>query len=91
MFPRPEVAAELNKFIAVELFTDGKGPRYERNKRLEQEQFGTVALPLYAVVTPDGRKLAEFPGLTRNPQEFVEFLRKAQGAASQIASVDGRG
>jgi thiol:disulfide interchange protein len=81
IFPRPDVVTELSRFVPVELFTDGLGARYDRNKKLQEEQFGTVALPLYVVVTPDGRKLGEFAGLTRNPQEFVDFLRKANAAA----------
>jgi hypothetical protein len=84
ILPLPEVRNELNRFVAVELFTDGQGPKYDRNKKLQAEQFGTVALPLYVVVTPDGRKLGEFAGLTRNPREFVDFLRKA-GTAAETA------
>jgi thiol:disulfide interchange protein DsbD len=43
---------------------------------MEQEMFGTVALPFYAIVDADGRTIATFPGLTRNAAEFVEFLKK---------------
>jgi hypothetical protein len=84
ILPLPEVRTELDRFVPVELFTDGQGPKYEKNKKLQEERFGTVALPLYVVVTPDGQKLGEFPGLTRNPREFVDFLRKA-GSAAQTA------
>lgn len=78
IFPRPDVEAELEKFVLVSLYTDGNGEIYERQQKLEEEMFGTVALPLYAVVEPDGRIIAAFPGMTRNAEEFVDFLRKAQ-------------
>ena len=78
MFPRPEVANELKNFVLVSLYTDGEGELYERQQAMEQEMFGTVALPFYAVITPDGRPIATFPGLTRDPLEFVDFLKKAQ-------------
>ena len=76
MFVRPEVRAELNRYVLASLYTDGDGPVYERQQQMEQDMFGTVALPWYAVVDPDGKAVANFPGLTRNPEEFVDFLRK---------------
>lgn len=78
IFPRPEVAAELEKFVLVSLYTDGEGEVYERQQRMEQDMFGTVALPFYAIMTSDGEPVATFPGLTRNAAEFVEFLKKGQ-------------
>jgi thiol:disulfide interchange protein len=78
VFPKPEVEAEFKKFILVSLYTDGEGEIYERQQAMEQEMFGTVALPFYAVMDPDGRPVATFPGLTRNVAEFVDFLKKAQ-------------
>jgi thiol:disulfide interchange protein DsbD len=45
MFPRPEVAKEMNKFVRVRLYTDGSGELYEHQQRMQQEKFGTVALP----------------------------------------------
>ena len=78
VFPKKEVEAELNKFILVHLYTDGEGEIYERQQQMEQDMFGTVALPFYAVVDGDGKTVSSFPGLTRNVSEFVDFLKKAQ-------------
>lgn len=78
MFTRPEIKAEMEKFVLVSLYTDGDGEIYERQQQLEQDMFGTVALPFYAVVDADGKVIATFPGLTRNASEFVDFLRNAQ-------------
>jgi thiol:disulfide interchange protein DsbD len=85
LLPRPEVAAKIGTFIPVELFTDGEDAASARNKKLQENMFGTVALPLYAVITPDGQKLAEFPGLTRNPTEFLDFLKQGEIAAMRVA------
>jgi len=45
--------------------------------RFQQERFATVALPLYAIIDTDQRAIATFAGLTRDPQEFLRFLRSA--------------
>jgi thiol:disulfide interchange protein DsbD len=75
MFPRPEIRAELEKFVRVKLYTDGEGELYEKHQQFQATTFGTVALPLYAVMSIDGRPLATVPGLTRKPEEFIAFLR----------------
>ena len=76
IFPKPAVAAEMNKFVLARLYTDGEGEIYEKQQQMEQEMYNTVALPFYALVDADGKTIATFPGLTRNEQEFLEFLRK---------------
>jgi thiol:disulfide interchange protein len=78
VFPKKEVENELNKLVLVRLYTDGEGEAYERQQQMEQDMFGTVALPYYAVVDGDGKTVASFPGLTRNVTEFVDFLTKSQ-------------
>jgi thiol:disulfide interchange protein DsbD len=78
VFPKPEVETELRKFILLRLYTDGEGAVFERHQQMEQDMFGTVALPYYAVLDGTGRSLSSFPGLTRNTQEFVDFLKKSQ-------------
>ena len=76
MFPLPAVKAELEKFVRVKLFTDGEGEPYEGFQRMQELRFGTVALPLYAIVSPNDEIIARFEGLTRNEGEFVAFLQK---------------
>jgi thiol:disulfide interchange protein len=76
LFPHPRVQQELAQFVRVELFTDRETPEDERNSALQAEKFATVALPLYAIVSPTGTILARFPGLTRSPDEFVAFLQR---------------
>jgi len=74
IFPLPAVHERLQRFVRVQLFTDGAGKEYEENQQYQKEQFGTIALPYYVILDPEGKKLAAFPGMTRKPEEFVRFL-----------------
>jgi thiol:disulfide interchange protein DsbD len=78
IFSRPDVSAELGQFVLSRLYTDGEGEIYERQQAFQEKTFGTVALPLYAVVDADGKVRATFSGLTRNPADFIAFLRRAR-------------
>ena len=80
IFSRPDVGAQLGQFVLARLYTDGDGEIYERQQEFQEKTFGTVALPLYAVVDGDGKIRATFTGLTRDPSEFIAFLRRASGA-----------
>lgn len=77
MFPIPTVKNEMDKFVLVSLYTDGDGEIYEKQQQYQEKTFQTVALPFYAILDADGKPLATFPGLTRNQQEFIDFLQKA--------------
>jgi thiol:disulfide interchange protein DsbD len=77
MFARPDVSASLSRFVLSRLYTDGEGEVYERQQKFQEDKFGTVALPLYAIVDSNGRIVRTFSGLTRNPVEFLTFLRDA--------------
>lgn len=77
VFSRPEIKAALDQYVLARLFTDGDGEIYERQQAFQQRQFGTIALPLYAVVDADGNTITTFAGLTRNPSAFLSFLRGA--------------
>ena len=87
LFPRPEVNALLKEFVLVDLFTDGSDPVSEENQRLEEKKFGTVALPFYAIVDPDEKVVATFPGLTKNPEEFIGFLKSGVRVAASPETV----
>ena len=78
MFIRPEIRAELDGFVRVKLFTDGIGEVYERQQLFQEQTFQTVALPFYAVLDQSGRPVSTFPGLTRDVDEFAEFLRQSK-------------
>lgn len=78
MFPRPEIASEMGRFVRLRLYTDGDGEIYERQQKMQQQKFGTVALPFYAILRPDGSAVSTFPGLTRNSAEFLAFLQQGE-------------
>jgi thiol:disulfide interchange protein DsbD len=74
MFTRADIKQSLERFVRVRLYTDGLGEPYAAQQALEQRIFGTVALPLYALLDPDGHPRATFLGMTRDPREFAAFL-----------------
>ena len=77
IFPRQEVRELLERFVLVRLYTDGPNEEHAENQRLESERFGTIALPFYAAVSKDDETIRTFPGLTRDPQEFIKFLEES--------------
>jgi len=76
VFTRSDVAALLERYVLVRLFTDMKGEASEKNRRLQEGRFGTVALPLYVIMSPEDEVIDTFPGMTRKPFEFVAFLER---------------
>jgi thiol:disulfide interchange protein DsbD len=86
MFTDAQVKKELERFVLAELYTDRETPEDERNGQLQAEKFETVALPLYAIVHPNGDILAKFPGLTRNKQEFIGFLQRGANRFQQTTA-----
>jgi thiol:disulfide interchange protein len=74
IFTLPAVYNRLQKYVRLQLFTDGEGKIYADNQNYQKETFGTVALPLYVILDSQANKLAIFPGMTRNAAEFERFL-----------------
>jgi len=82
MFPRPDVRAELEKYVRVRMYTDGDGEIFQKQQQLQQAMFKTVALPYYAILEADGTPVVTYPGLTRDPAEFVTFLKSGMRGPS---------
>jgi thiol:disulfide interchange protein DsbD len=76
MFTKQEVKVELARYVRARLYTDRPGEPYRGFQLMQERIFGTVALPLYAVMTPEGDAVVYFSGLTRDPAEFLAFLRR---------------
>lgn len=74
IFARPDVSNAMRGYVLSRLYTDGQGKLYEAQQDWQEKQFGTVALPLYAIVDANGRTVRTFAGLTRSPAEFLAFL-----------------
>ncbi len=87
MFPDPLVKKELDSFVLAELFTDRETAQHqaedEKNAERQANQFGSAALPLYAIISPDEKTLAVFPSLTRDRQEFIGFLQRGASRFQQ--------
>jgi thiol:disulfide interchange protein len=80
-----EVQRVLGDFVLAELYTDRDRPEDERNGQLQEQKFGTIALPLYVVVDHNGNELAQQAGLTRDKAEFIRFLQAGAGKFEQLA------
>ena len=73
VFIKPEVKERFEKMTLVQLYTDG-GPNHKENQIYEIERFGTAALPYYVILTPNDVVISTFPGMTRNINDFIDFL-----------------
>ncbi len=76
IFTRPKIRQLLGKYNLVRLYTDGTKPEHVENLEMERDRFQTIALPLYALMTPNDEIIDTFQGLNRNEQEFVLFLEQ---------------
>lgn len=65
-----------NDFVLLRLYTDdaSEGRRWQK---FQLELTGTVALPTYAVVAPDGCLLKQWQGMA-SVEEFVAFLKEGR-------------
>ena len=75
IFTLKDVEDRFNELILVHLYTDG-GENHKEYQQYEIERFGTAALPYYVILSPQDEVLATFPGLTRDVDEFLDFLDK---------------
>ena len=62
-------------FVLLRLYTDGGGAA-KANMQFQIERFQTVALPLYAVLSPQGDILNSYVGMSPSLAEFQRFLRQ---------------
>ena len=82
MFTRPEIAAAMKNFVLVELYTDGTDAAADENQKLQLDLFQTIAIPFYAIIDPDGKVVASFASVTKDPAEFLAFLEKGARPAA---------
>jgi thiol:disulfide interchange protein DsbD len=81
MFKRSEINSRMQEFVKVRLFTDRRSEPYISNKKLQQENYGSIELPLYVIISPEGKFMGT-KTFTRDMQEYVDFLDK--GLATKI-------
>lgn len=75
MFTRADVAAEINRYVPVELYTDRPNQGDLDNRALQKELTKVVTLPVYVLVSTDGKPLRIFQGSTRDVDQFLAFLK----------------
>jgi thiol:disulfide interchange protein len=75
MFTRPEIAAAMNQYVLLELFTDGSDAASEQNQKIQETKFNTIAIPYYAILDPD-EKVVATSAFTKDPLEYLDFLKK---------------
>jgi thiol:disulfide interchange protein len=80
VFTQPEVAARLrDRFVRVRVYTDDAAEG-EALQRYQLRLTGTVALPTYAVLAPDGASLAGLESGTMPAARFAAFLDRTSAA-----------
>ena len=75
---KPAIEQDMNRFVKVRLYTDGDGEVYAKQQDYEDQHFGTVALPLNALLDSNGNTIDTSAGVTRDPNAFAAFLAKAK-------------
>jgi thiol:disulfide interchange protein len=78
VFSKPAIEQDMSRFVKVRLYTDGDGEVYSKQQDYEDQHFGTVALPLYALLDSNGKTIDTSAGVTRDPSAFAAFLAKAR-------------
>ena len=72
---------ELAKFETMQIWTFKPtiAPLDSEQQKRMKEKFGTVAIPLHAVVTPDGRIIGRYryKGATTTPEHYLKFLQRS--------------
>lgn len=86
MFTKPEIASVMKNMVLVDLYTDGTDAASAANQKLEEDKFKTVAIPFYVLYDADRNVVASFPGLTRNPAEYLAFLNTKSTATTAAAA-----
>ncbi|MBS1701275.1 MAG: thioredoxin family protein [Armatimonadetes bacterium] len=85
IFPSPQVQKEFEKFNKVSLYTDRvKNPKYAesdtKNSNLQQKLVGTVTLPTYVVVSPDGSTVLGSTPFLDDVDGFTKWLSDHAGS-----------
>ncbi len=75
MFPKASVSNLMDKMVKVKLITDVRKEPYISNRNLQKEKFNSIAIPLYAIVTPSEEIIAT-ASYTNSEKKFIEFLKK---------------
>ena len=73
IFTQESVEELMEQFVLVSLYTDA-GDNYLEKREYQIDRFETAALPYYVILNKEDSIIAEFPGMSRNVDDFIEFL-----------------
>ena len=73
IFTQQSVEQLMEQFVLVSLYTDA-GDNYLEKRQYQIDRFETAALPYYVILDKEDSIIAEFPGMSRNVDDFIEFL-----------------
>ena len=73
VFAEQSVEDIMSQFILVSLYTDA-GDNYLEKRDYQISQFKTAALPYYVILDKNDLVIDEFPGMTRDIEQFKAFL-----------------
>ncbi|MBS1902337.1 MAG: thioredoxin family protein [Bacteroidetes bacterium] len=86
IFKQQEVQGLFKQYVLARLYADDGSPLNDSNRNMEEARFNTIAQPYYAIISPDDKPLATFPGFTRDLPAFLNFLKPhADGTQKQVA------
>ena len=74
-FPDAEVAGLMKDMIKVKLYTDRRKEPELTNKKMQEERFNSIDLPLYVIQDANENVLGT-KVFTRDKQDFISFLKK---------------
>ena len=75
VFAKKSVEDIMSNFVLVSLYTDS-GENYLQKRDYQINRFKTAALPYYVILNKNDLVLGEFPGMTRDIEEFKRFLQE---------------
>ncbi len=73
VFAEQSVEDIMSQFILVSLYTDA-GDNYLEKRDYQISRFKTAALPYYVILDKNDLVIDEFPGMTRDIEQFKAFL-----------------
>ena len=75
MFSKASIQQEFAKLIKVKLITDLREEQSIANKNFQKKKFGTVAIPMYVLLTTGGKVIA-IDHYNNSEESFANFLKK---------------
>ena len=75
IFTDRSVEELMKEFVLVSLYTDA-GENYLQKREYQINRFKTAALPYYVILDKNDFVIGEFPGMSRNVNDFQDFLKK---------------